>query len=193
MSVNDPEFQSADQEITNDMTKATFDNLSEMVSRDGLTGLYNRRRLDKDLSELSGSDDYSITFLDVDDFKKFNDRFGHHIGDEVLIDVSRAAEFSSRAESDGVYRYGGEEIVIVRMGQLSRNTLLERTEELRKRIQRIEVRIEEKTAVTASLGLASKMSGDTPIDVLRRAETAMRIAKDMGKNQYKFLDRSKNE
>jgi diguanylate cyclase (GGDEF)-like protein len=183
----------SEEKITQEMAKETHDYLRSMKDkyqqdtlRDGLTGLFNRKALDKDLVQLKSVENYSMAFLDIDYFKKFNDHFGHDVGDIVLKDVSKVAESISRGEQDLVYRYGGEEIIIIFKGLLSKEILVEKAEELRKKVQKIEIRTIEKTAVTISLGLTSKRDEDRPTDVLIRAETAMRQAKILGKNQYMY-------
>ncbi len=92
--------------------------LREMASRDSLTGLSNRRRLNEDVDELEarlGRDalpGISAIMLDLDHFKTYNDRSGHPAGDEVLRVVSAAVRGAVR-EVDRVYRYGGEELLVL--------------------------------------------------------------------------------
>ena len=79
---------------------------------DKLTGLLNRGTFDTDLKKLLDSKVYSAIFIDIDDFRDFNNNYGHFVGDKVLIDVSKAIIRGVR-KNDRVYRYGGEEIVII--------------------------------------------------------------------------------
>lgn len=84
--------------------------------RDEMTGLYNRRyvyeRLKKDISNaIAKQHPLSIIFLDIDNFKKINDSYGHAFGDKVLIDVSNILIKSTRFKTDWVARYGGDEFL----------------------------------------------------------------------------------
>ncbi len=82
---------------------------------DALTQLHNRRKLDRDLSALRGSESVAFAMVDVDHFKQFNDTNGHQAGDEALRRVASALKNSVRA-TDLVYRYGGEEFAVIMPG-----------------------------------------------------------------------------
>lgn len=151
--------------------------------RDALTGLLNRRTFDDYLgsrrrNSLLGGPRW-IGVLDIDRFKQINDRHGHVIGDEVLLGVARLLEASVR-EQDRVYRFGGEEFVILLDGVPAEHaaTVFERV--------RLEIaahafpRIDQ---VTASLGYSQLADGQTPLDTLRRADEALYYAKAHGRNR----------
>jgi GGDEF domain-containing protein len=92
--------------------------LAEMADRDGLTGIYNRRRLDAQLQSawqqgIREQRPLALLMIDIDCFKPYNDRYGHQAGDEVLKDVARVIAHSARRPLDVVARYGGEEFAVV--------------------------------------------------------------------------------
>ncbi len=91
--------------------------LRELSIRDGLTGLLNRRAMEDKLSDLQSlalryGSPYSVALVDIDHFKNYNDRLGHIAGDEAIVRISQLLQSTIR-ESDSVYRYGGEEFLIV--------------------------------------------------------------------------------
>ena len=89
-----------------------------MAYIDELTGLHGRRSLNDTLSTLTKN--YSIAMLDIDHFKKFNDKYGHKIGDQVLKMVaSKLSEISGGAK---IFRYGGEEFTVIFTGKTSRES-----------------------------------------------------------------------
>jgi len=86
---------------------------------DPLTGCFNRRYLQEVQRRLNPSDTWGAVVVDVDDFKKYNDDFGHQAGDEVLVKVSRFLQENARAE-DAVVRMGGDEFLLVLFGASAR-------------------------------------------------------------------------
>jgi len=83
------------------------------MQRDGLTKLYSRSYLEnRVLHKLAVKERFSLILIDLNDFKSINDTFGHHVGDEVLLDVSKALEESIGVE-DTVCRFGGDEFIII--------------------------------------------------------------------------------
>jgi diguanylate cyclase (GGDEF)-like protein len=98
--------------------KEARDRLEALAWRDALTGVGNRRRFDHGLDHEwrraeRGAHWLSLALVDVDDFKKFNDHYGHGRGDECLRTVAHALEGACRRPSDLVARYGGEEFAVV--------------------------------------------------------------------------------
>lgn len=97
-----------------------FDELSksqELIHIDDVTGLYNQRKLFKDLSLLAGKfekekDPFCVLFIDIDHFKKVNDNYGHLIGTKLLQNVGRDIKSLLR-DTDNCYRYGGDEFVVI--------------------------------------------------------------------------------
>ncbi|UCE81989.1 MAG: diguanylate cyclase [Deltaproteobacteria bacterium] len=92
--------------------------LKRLSIRDGLTGLYNRRYFDENLKREASRafrQHYGLFLLlvDVDNFKDYNDRFGHQKGDDLLKELARLMMLYSRDNVDSVYRYGGDEFAVI--------------------------------------------------------------------------------
>jgi two-component system chemotaxis response regulator CheY len=154
--------------------------LADLARRDALTGLGNRLRLDEDLAQLHWRCSryawtYSLAVCDLDHFKAHNDEYGHLAGDEVLRQTAAALKASAR-RGDGVYRYGGEEFVVILPGQRFDLALVAG--------ERLRAAVGEATPVTMSVGVAAYADGDlSPSDVLRRADEALYRAKEGGRNR----------
>lgn len=154
--------------------------LTKDLQVDELTGLFNRRIFDNDIQELSLGDTYSIIFLDIDNFRKFNNEFGHQTGDTVLKKVSQTIKSTVRA-NDRVYRYGGEEIVIL-LKDCGKKTAFEIAEKIRLNISTIHN--SHIPPITVSLGLSSYPDGGTEIvKIIKASDNALLTAKKLGKNQ----------
>ena len=141
--------------------------LQELVDRDPLTGLLNRRALPAILQSSLGTG-ATVVFFDLNDFKRINDSYGHHIGDAALQRFARALE-ACFGPDDQVIRYSGDEFVVVAQGS-EPDLLADRLEQLRTRL-----RFEEGSgpAIHFAAGHASLgMSGD-PDEALRAADAAM--------------------
>ena len=138
------------------------DLLSQLVILDPLTGAKNRRALDEKLIELIDAHKRSnqittLIFLDIDHFKSINDIYGHSMGDQVLIKLTKLIEERIRI-TDYLYRFGGEEFVIL-LNNTDLNTSRVTAEELRHIIESTEF-IKERT-ITASLGIATYIAPET--------------------------------
>ena len=111
----------------------------EFSLKDELTGLNNQRFLDTIIQKYENSDArIGIIFIDIDDFKHFNDKFGHNIGDEVIKFVATQIKNSIR-DMDFGFRYGGDEFVIIYTGFLSRTTITDSIFSLRNRLARSKI------------------------------------------------------
>ena len=154
--------------------------LADLARRDALTGLGNRLRLDEDLAQLHWrcaryNWAYSLAVCDLDHFKDHNDEHGHLAGDEVLRQVADALQATAR-RGDGVYRYGGEEFVVILPGQDEGRGLAAG--------ERLRAAVGAATPITMSVGVASFSEGDEdPSAVLRRADEALYRAKEAGRNR----------
>ncbi len=154
-----------------------------LAAVDGLTGLFNRRFLDIYLSkELNRAkrhgEVFSLLFVDLDDFKKINDQYGHAVGDEVLAALAREIQALLRQE-DFAARYGGEEFLVVlpHTGEEGAQRFAER---LTERLTAVD--LPHDLAITYSGGIAAfPMHGSTAGDLLRLADTALYQAKIHGK------------
>ncbi|WP_457561763.1 GGDEF domain-containing protein [Caminibacter pacificus] len=173
------------QELQSELDKA----YKELLI-DPLTKVYNRKALEKDLGEIleKGKDrnlDLVIAIVDIDNFKMVNDKYGHLVGDFVLIKLADTMKSLIR-KSDKIYRYGGDEFIIV----FNRSTL----ENAEKSIERIIYKIYRTTLkykenyikITISAGITQHRAGDTIESIIKRADEALYKAK-VEKNGYKIL------
>lgn len=161
--------------------------LKELSIRDDLTGLYNRRHFNERIEHLiSQAKRYchplSVAICDIDDFKKINDKFSHHIGDEVIKRVARLIQAHIR-EADLTARLGGEEFVIAfpetRAGQA-----IPLCERLRKEIEGYSwSEIADGLRVTISIGLETDHQAQSRDQILIAADNKLYTAKDRGKNR----------
>jgi diguanylate cyclase (GGDEF)-like protein len=166
--------------------------LSEQARTDPLTGLHNRLKLSEDLEALHirserYAEDYCIALCDVDDFKSYNDTYGHVAGDSALQAVARSLTGQSR-ESDGVYRYGGEEFLLVFPRQNLRAALTAMERDLAG-VSALGIP-HSGTApgvLTLSAGVSAYTAGNriTSAALLQEADAAMYAAKKAGKNRVK--------
>ena len=179
--------------------------LLDYSERDSLTGLLNRKTFDARFARMTAQCVLSrqhappgqperrhseqvpenwLAVLDIDHFKRINDRFGHLYGDEVLILLANILKSSFRA-NERIFRFGGEEFVILlRSATLDNATLV--FERLRRTIEQHD--FPQVGRVTISLGFVS-ISGDTPVVVLGHADQALYYAKQHGRNQAQLYDR----
>lgn len=164
-----------------------LDNASAMARHDPLTDALNRKGLDealaREIATVRRKDlPLSICMLDIDNFKKLNDRLGHETGDKALIHLAGVARRCMRP-SDTLARYGGEEFVI-----LMPDTSLESGVEAMVRLQReltkaIFLSGKEKILITFSAGVAQLDLEESGSDAINRADHAMYLAKRAGKNR----------
>jgi diguanylate cyclase (GGDEF)-like protein/PAS domain S-box-containing protein len=165
--------------------------IHELAYHDGLTHLPNRQllldRINQGLVKAERSELLlAVMFLDLDKFKYINDRLGHDIGDELLKTVAVRLSASVR-ESDTVARSGGDEFVIF----LHEINHVHDAELVAKKIlaglnRPVQAKIHE-LAISASIGIAIyPFDGTTVFDLMKKADMAMYIAKESGRNQYHF-------
>jgi diguanylate cyclase len=153
---------------------------------DALTGLPNRREFNERLEERMGAwnrrrDVFSLLLLDVDHFKKLNDRYGHLAGDQVLSTIGRALRGSIRRE-DAVARFGGEEFAIL-LPSTSLEDAVQAAQKVREAVARVAIdRNNQQIAVTVSGGLATIESNERVEALIQRADSALYAAKEAGRN-----------
>ena len=163
--------------------------LIRMADTDALTGLYNRKKLnevlDSAVEAAASGTPVGLIMLDVDYFKKYNDSFGHLAGDEVLKSVSLAVA-RAVGERGLPARYGGEEFVVVVQGKWA-----DRVDEIAEDIRRaIEGHPWSLRQVTASLGVCRWTPGQTVRELVERADTALYVSKQSGRNRVTVSDDS---
>lgn len=172
--------------IIHDITeqKQLEQELKQQALQDPLTGLCNRRQF-RQLAQNAHTQaerygkEYSLLLIDVDHFKSINDRYGHHIGDEVLILLARTLSFRVR-ESDSVCRWGGEEFVIL-LPQTNLEGALLMAESLRDTIEQMDC--PDLPHVTVSIGAAHYKPGEDVDSLFNRVDDAMYFAKASGRNR----------
>ncbi|OLS01964.1 GGDEF domain-containing protein [Tissierella creatinophila] len=154
--------------------------LQKTLQIDKLTGLFNRRSFDNHIQKLPLDDTYSIIFIDIDNFKNFNNSFGHQIGDTVLKKVGQTIKATVRS-NDSVYRYGGEEIVII-LNDCDKKNAFAIAEKVRLNISELDN--SPFPVITISLGISSYPEDGTEIDkIIEASDMALLTAKKLGKNQ----------
>jgi diguanylate cyclase (GGDEF)-like protein len=162
--------------------------LEHLSHHDALTGLLNRRAieylLDREDQRLQRfADPFSVLLVDIDHFKRINDRLGHAAGDVVLCTVARALQDKAR-EVDRVARYGGEEFCIL-LPHTLHDGALQAAERLRDAISQINIPWnDESITVSISTGMAcASEPGETLQSLLARADEALYQAKAEGRNR----------
>ncbi|MDB8437299.1 GGDEF domain-containing protein [Turicibacter sanguinis] len=153
-------------------------NLQKRNKQDVLVSAYNRKYFDITYKKLlKKQKSFSIIMFDLDNFKKINDTFGHHVGDIVLIKSCKAIQ-PLLNEKCSMFRYGGEEFVII-IEDSSRENVLQLAENIRFKIESLSWK--EDMTTTVSMGVAySKVEGN---NVLNKADENLYISKSNGKNR----------
>lgn len=177
-------------------------NLLDYSERDTLTGLRNRKTFDENIGKILSNiarlgedgpaqrrrprDGYQhwLAVVDVDHFKRINDQFGHLYGDEVLLLLARIMRQSFR-QQDKLFRFGGEEFVIV-LRAASEKEVRSALERFRRAIEAYD--FPQIGRVTASIGYTMIKAGDTIPDIVGRADEALYVAKESGRNQLANYD-----
>jgi len=170
----------------------------KMAYLDNLTGIPARRALEESMLKLGSN--YSIAMLDIDHFKKFNDTYGHDIGDDVLRLVAQTLR--TVGSGGEAFRYGGEEFTVLFSGKRAPEVMGE-LDALRQKVQDRKFQMREKKrtgkknrkgakkenikelSVTISIGVASGQKGLLPHDVIKEADKALYRAKEAGRNCVK--------
>jgi diguanylate cyclase (GGDEF)-like protein len=174
-------------EIENASLGLSLRDASQAASRDALTGLHNRRylaSLAEPLSDLVNTqrEEITVCMIDVDHFKRINDVYGHHAGDEVLRGV--AALLSARVrDGDCLARFGGEEFVVV-LRRCDTNKACAVAESLRLHVSATTIDTETAAiGLTVSVGLAQWSPNEDFKGALQRADRALYAAKNAGRNR----------
>jgi len=165
--------------------------LEYIASIDPMTKLYNRRyfsNISESILKLAKrkKKPVSIVMLDIDDFKKVNDTYGHNIGDDVIIAIAKILKNICR-ESDVACRFGGEEFILL-LPDTDRNGVYNVAQKVRRTVEEYQVKIDDTKSiqVTVSLGV-SEVNVNKNLEVsIKKADDALYKAKENGKNRVEF-------
>ena len=162
--------------------------LEYISAHDSLTGLYNRGEFSNRIKAKIKSakrygENFGFAIFDIDYFKKVNDIYGHKVGDDVLVKISECLSDNIR-DDDFVARWGGEEFVIIANYTTIENLIV--------LIKKLQIAISNTSflpvpKVTMSFGLTTYQDGDTKDSLLKRADRALYIAKESGRDRYEVL------
>nr|WP_267917760.1 GGDEF domain-containing protein [Lederbergia citrisecunda] len=160
--------------------------MEKLTRMDPVTELYNHRSFHEYLETLLRIDtidqlDMHIAVLDIDNFKKINDTYGHQMGDLVIVEVAKQIK-SFMENDDFAFRYGGEEFAVINIG-LSTEEFLEKMENIRLGISKVCMKELEDHCVTVSIGLQKLLPGMSKDLLFNGADTSLYIAKKSGKNK----------
>ncbi|MBI1196732.1 MAG: diguanylate cyclase [Phenylobacterium sp.] len=151
--------------------------LADLADRDGLTGLFNRRRLDHALAALRSNTQVACIIADIDHFQRFNDQFGHDAGDVVMQHVAQILAEATEGLA-AAYRFGGEEFTLL-LPSLNATRARELAETVRGRVS--EARLSHNGRllgrITLSLGVADAPGGGSASSLIQRADAALLRAK----------------
>jgi diguanylate cyclase (GGDEF)-like protein len=171
--------------------------LREMVARDGLTGIQNRRMFDQYIHHawyqaIRESTRVAVLLIDIDCFKDYNDRYGHQAGDECLRAVALTLSRCARRPLDFVARYGGEEFAIV-LYDASREYVAEVLTRIQRSVAELNIPHEASrvaSRLTVSIGAAFILPGSsrTPEGLIQLADEALYSAKEQGRNRVVVME-----
>ena len=166
--------------------------LQNLARVDVLTGAFNRRHLQEYLDQTwrraqHRQDEVAVIMLDVDHFKKYNDRYGHPAGDRCLVQVAEVMRSCLRRPGDLVARYGGEEFIAV-LPQTSAELAQQAAERIRLAVQALQVghaSSDTATVVTVSVGVAGARAaqGHSESELVAAADAALYQSKHAGRNR----------
>jgi len=158
--------------------------IQDLSQLDPLTNVLNRRSLNSHLDAFHEQQfDYALVLLDIDHFKKINDVYGHHQGDQVLIEIAQCLSKNLRNE-DVIGRFGGEEFILL----LPHTDIIQAekiAERCRQSLQELSIFTNQNNQihVSASFGISSSAFANDPYLVIRQADQALYAVKASGRNQ----------
>lgn len=168
-----------------DTLRAMMRQLEDLVATDELTGLFNRRHFlrlaSRELATLKPGVEHGLALIDLDHFKRINDRYGHAAGDQVLQAFAAVTQDCLR-EGDVLARYGGEEFVLL-MPEVDEAQLVHCCERLRRAFADADPQGLGAANLSLSVGMTMLVPGDDLDDALHRADQALYRAKHEGRNR----------
>jgi diguanylate cyclase (GGDEF)-like protein len=183
-------FYRRSQQIAAELRKSE-QKFRELSITDDLTRLYNSRHFYHQIKrEIERTNRYehplSLLIIDLDNIKKYNDAFGHIVGDRVLAKAGEILRNSLR-KTDTAYRYGGEEFAVL-LPETKGEEALHFAERIRQAFENKDLTLqkEQNFSVTVSIGVAQYESGEELNTFIKRTDTNMYAAKNKGKNRIKF-------
>lgn len=164
--------------------------LVDVATKDALTGLFNRRKMQDILNTMSeilsaSGHQICIAIVDIDNFKKINDTYGHNAGDEVLRTIANIfLTIQQESENFSACRWGGEEFLIFYRNRSENNdTAFQEFDNLRKQIENATVNYNNhEIHFTATIGLTFYQENSTISDMIKRADDCLYYGKEHGKN-----------
>jgi diguanylate cyclase (GGDEF)-like protein/PAS domain S-box-containing protein len=170
--------------------KAMEEQMLRMVMSDALTGVPNRRAFDQalrnDIRRCNRNQlPISVLMIDVDNFKRFNDTFGHLVGDDALCAVARSLQGVIARAGDTLARFGGEEFTVI-LPDTSNDSAVIVADRLLHAVRAATVRQAPDWPISVSIGIATWNPGDDPlrpVDLMSRADLALYAAKAAGKDR----------
>lgn len=173
-----------------DKLKQELDQVRKQASTDALTGLYNRTTFFNSLEAIDTESDplsnpYCVAMIDIDHFKRVNDTFGHLVGDKVIRFVADSLRQSTKGQ-DCASRYGGEEyaLMLPNTSLVNAVSLCNRIREHIAKTNLVRSGTKESLGqITISAGVAQNRSGEGRMELLSRADKALYLSKERGRNR----------
>lgn len=170
-----------------DSVKEKAEDAERISQTDQLTDLYNKvagqMLISEYISSKQENEKYALIFIDIDKFKDFNDKFGHLVGDEILMEVGKTIKSKCR-QNDIPIRFGGDEFVILLKKQVDEVPAMRKVEAIQKELEALSLGKEWK--LTCSIGIYLTNSSDFD-EAIGKADDALYDVKGSGRNNYKLI------
>jgi len=178
-----------EREMTRERDRALME-LKTLAITDGLTGLFNSRQFYHQLEiEIDRFNRYghpiTLLLIDVDYFKRYNDCYGHLEGDKVLRETAKLITSCMR-KMDSAYRYGGEEFTVI-LPETDCSSAIHVAQRMRQTVETHFLAVPDREKITVSIGVTEYIIGETLTEFICRADTAMYMAKEKGRNRIAWL------
>ncbi len=167
--------------------KEAEEEIKKQAYTDSHTGLLNRRALYEYMNSEFKGNNVTMMIIDVDNFKQINDTYGHHAGDNVLINI--ANKLKELCYEDSIFRFGGDEFIIIFRDMPDKEIIENKAQEILNEISKIESNERQKHKVNVSMGISTcKCNGknckEYKCKLITMADVALYKAKECGKNRY---------